>query len=155
MRVYNNYVKVYLQKVLSQRRYIYSEESQDNIKFGTENFISNHWPIKNNKQIQCVIPALTPLFNRKISVKTSTSDFQQEGVQLYRMKTSNSYRKIIIPKRMKMNMQVQRSCLNCVQNGSSALDNCTDEKMRKKQISRLKEKRLQGKEIPAIFVPLR
>jgi len=62
---------------LFQRRYIYSEESQDNKKSGTENF-SNHWPIKNNKQIQCVIPALILLFNRKISVKTSTSDFQQE-----------------------------------------------------------------------------
>lgn len=101
-------VKVYLQKVLSQKRYIYSEENnQEYKKSGTGNFISNHWPIKNNnKQIHCVIPAsTTPLFNRKISVKTSTSNFQQEGIQSYRTKTRcNSFRKIIFPK--KTNMQI-------------------------------------------------
>lgn len=66
-----------VKEILSQKRYIYSKENNQGFKkSGIGNFISNHWPIENNnKQIQCVIPALTPVCNRKISVKTSTSNF--------------------------------------------------------------------------------
>ncbi|XP_024872928.1 uncharacterized protein LOC112455318 [Temnothorax curvispinosus] len=125
-----------VKKVLSQERYIYSEEnSQGYKKSGTGNFISDPWPLKNSKQIQCVIPALTtPVFNRKISEKTSTSNVQQKGIQTYRTtdKTKyNSFPKIIIPRRIKTNVQTQvgkRSCLNSIQHGSSALDNCTNRK---------------------------
>lgn len=98
-----------MQKVLSQKEYLYSgENNQECKKSGTENFVGNYWPINNNKQIQCVIPALTiPMLNRKISVKTSTSNFQQKGTQLYRMtnKTKcNSFPKIIIPRQMITNI---------------------------------------------------
>jgi len=129
--MYSNYIiiikKLYLQKeFLSKKRYIYSEENnQEYKKSGTENFISSYWPIKNNnKQIQCIIPALTltRILDRKISVITSTSNFQQRGIQSCQMTGRgryNNFSKIIIPRRMKTNVQTQtdeRMCLNCLQN---------------------------------------
>ncbi|XP_036138947.1 uncharacterized protein LOC105829606 [Monomorium pharaonis] len=117
-------------KLCQQLRHVYSEENNQRYeKFETGDFI-NHWPIKNNnKQIQCVIPTLTTtIFNRKISVKTSTSNFQRGGVQTYRTADKairNTFSKIVIPRRMRANIQIQIdkcSCLNCQQNESSTLD---------------------------------
>lgn len=148
--MYNNYEiiyiiiicrKLYLQKILSQKRYIYSKENNQRYKkSGIRNFISNYWPIKNNnKQIQCVIPALTtPIFNKTISVKTSTINFQQKDIPSYRMtdKTRcNSFPKIIIPRRMTTNIQTQADkclCLNCTQNKLSVLVDYTNGKYAKK-----------------------
>lgn len=68
------------QNILSQRKYINLEENhQGNQKYKTKDFIDGHWSLKNkNKQVKCAIPVLTtPILNRKISVKTSNSMFQQ------------------------------------------------------------------------------
>lgn len=124
-----------MQKVLSQRRYIYSEKNNK----GYQKSGAGEWPIKNNKQIPCVIPALTtPVFSRKMSVKTSTSNFQQRHIQLCQTTGKarcNSFPKIIIPRRMKTNIiQTQvdkRLRLNYLANGSLALDAYTDKDTKK------------------------
>jgi len=105
---------------LSKKRYS-EENNQEYKKSGTENFISSHWPIKNNnKQIQCIISALTltRILDRKISVKTSTSNFQQRGIQSCRMTGRARYNfSTIILRRMKTNVQTQTDeRLNCLQN---------------------------------------
>lgn len=137
---------------MSQKRYIYSKEyNQGCKKSGIRNFVSNYWPIRNNnKQIQCVIPALTPIFNKKVSVKTSTINFRQKDIQSYRTtdKTKyNSFPKIIIPRRM-TNMQTQADeclCLNCVQNKSSVLIDYTNGKYAK-EIDIKNEEKMNSKE---------
>lgn len=146
-----------MQKVLSQRRSIYSEENNQ----GYQKSGVGEWPIKNNKQIQCVIPTLTtPVFNRKMSVKISTSNSQQGDIQSCQTSKArcNNFPKIIIPRQMKTNIiptQVEKRLrLNYLHNGSLALDAYTNDKNTKRQMMRMKEdfkERFQGKEISVIF----
>lgn len=135
---------------MSQKRYIYAKENnQEYKKSGIRKFISNYWPIKNNnKQIQCVNPALiTSICNKKVSVKTSTINFPlKKDIQLYRTtdKTRcNSFPNIIIPRRITTNIQTQVDkylCLNCIQNKSATLINYTNKKYTKEIDTKNEEK---------------
>lgn len=117
---------------MSKEKYVYPEENnQGDTKFVTGNFISNYQPMKSsNKQIQCVISASTsPTCSKKISVKTSTSNFQRRGIQVRRTTGKaicDNFPKIVIPRRIKTNIQTQDECshLNCQQNELSILHDC-------------------------------
>ncbi|XP_011697632.1 PREDICTED: uncharacterized protein LOC105455765 isoform X4 [Wasmannia auropunctata] len=96
-----------VKKVLFKKRCIYSEENNRGYK-KSEDFIS----------------------------RTSTLNFQQKGIQSCQTTGKARYNcvpKIIIPRR-KTNIETQTdklSCLNCLQNRSSALDDCTNGKTAK------------------------
>ncbi|XP_070160090.1 uncharacterized protein [Polyergus mexicanus] len=121
-----------IENILSQRKYINPEKNhQGNQNYNTENFIDDHWSLKNkNKQVQCAISALaTPILNEKISVKTLNPKFQQSDSLDQSCRRTNRTRYTNFPKTitqrwMKTNMQTQtRKCFyfNHLENRSSLL----------------------------------
>lgn len=121
-----------IENILSQRKYInYPEQNhQKHKKYKRENFDS-HWSLKNkNKQIQCAIPVpITPMSNKKISVKTSNPKFQQSNsLNPSRRRTSlrrSNFPKRITPKWMKTHTQMQTgkcSYFNYLENNLSFLN---------------------------------
>lgn len=101
----------YSQNILSQRKYLNPEETQQEYK--TEDFIDDWLLKKKNKQVQCSIFALqTPILNRKISVKASNLTFQQSDSLDQSCRKTNKTRHTSFPKTITprwMNAQTQTS----------------------------------------------